>query len=101
MFDKHNRGQISFEDFGDLWKYINDWVNSFRSFDKDSSGNIDKNELKTALNSFGYALSDSLLDTLARKFDRHGRGTILFDDFIQCCVLLRVSIQVRFSKICK
>ncbi|KAG5881118.1 hypothetical protein JTB14_032295 [Gonioctena quinquepunctata] len=88
MFDRHNRGQVSFEDFASLWKYVTDWQNCFKSFDRDNSGNIDKNELKTALVSFGYRLSDGLIDTLIRKFDRHGRGTILFDDFIQCSVIL-------------
>ncbi|XP_068908012.1 programmed cell death protein 6 isoform X3 [Tenebrio molitor] len=88
MFDRHNRGQVSFEDFGALWKYVTDWQNCFRSFDRDSSGNIDKPELKTALTTFGYRLSEGLIDTLIRKFDRHGNGTILFDDFIQCCIIL-------------
>ncbi|XP_023019156.1 programmed cell death protein 6 isoform X1 [Leptinotarsa decemlineata] len=88
MFDRHNRGQVSFEDFTSLWKYVTDWQNCFRSFDRDNSGNIDKSELKTALVTFGYRLSDGLIDTLIRKFDRHGHGTILFDDFIQCCIIL-------------
>ncbi|CAG9828016.1 unnamed protein product [Diabrotica balteata] len=88
MFDRNNRGQVSFEDFGALWKYVTDWQNCFRSFDRDNSGNIDKEELKTALVSFGYRLSDSLINILLRKFDRHGHGTILFDDFIQCCIVL-------------
>lgn len=96
MFDKHGRGQVSFEDFGALWKYVTDWQNCFRSFDRDSSGNIDKNELKTALTTFGYRLSDNLINILLRKFDRHGRGTILFDDFIQCCIILYVSISYIF-----
>ncbi|KAJ8679054.1 hypothetical protein QAD02_014841 [Eretmocerus hayati] len=88
MFDKKNSGTVSFEEFGALWKYVTDWQNCFRSFDRDNSGNIDKNELKTALVSFGYRLSDGLIDTLMRKYDRAGRGTIYFDDFIQCCVVL-------------
>ncbi|CAH1104115.1 unnamed protein product [Psylliodes chrysocephalus] len=88
MFDRHNRGQVSFEDFGALWKYVTDWQNCFRSFDRDNSGNIDKEELKTALVSFGYRISDNLINILVRKFDRHGNGTILFDDFIQCCIAL-------------
>lgn len=97
MFDRHNKGQINFDDFGALWKYIVDWKKCFMSFDRDQSGNIDKAELKTALSTFGYSLSDNLINTLVRKFDRHGNGTILFDDFIQCCVVL----QVRFSEIRK
>lgn len=91
MFDKENRGTVSFQDFGALWKYVTDWQTCFRSFDADNSGNIDKNELRTALTSFGYRLSENLIGLLVRKFDRFGQGTILFDDFIQCCIILYVS----------
>lgn len=94
MFDKQNKGAINFEDFGALWKYVTDWQACFRSFDRDNSGNIDFNELKSALTAFGYRLSDSLVATMMRKFDRFGKGTILFDDFIQCCIVLYVSIIV-------
>lgn len=94
MFDRENRGTVSFQDFGALWKYVTDWQNCFRSFDTDNSGNIDRNELKTALTAFGYRLSDNLINVLIRKFDRYGRGTILFDDFIQCSVILYVSLRM-------
>lgn len=88
MFDKHNRGTVSFEDFGALWKYVTDWQNCFRSFDRDNSGNIDKYELRTALQTFGYRLSENIIDMMLRKYDRLGQGTILFDDFIQLCIVL-------------
>ncbi|XP_077297133.1 apoptosis-linked gene-2 isoform X2 [Arctopsyche grandis] len=88
MFDKQSRGTVNFEDFGALWKYVTDWQGCFRSFDRDNSGNIDKEELKNALIAFGYRLSDNIVGLLVRKFDRFGRGTILFDDFIQCCIIL-------------
>ena len=70
---------------------MTDWQGCFKSFDRDNSGNIDKNELKTALTTFGYRLSDNLIEILIRKFDRIGQQTILFDDFIQCCIVLYVS----------
>lgn len=88
MFDRQQKGTINFEDFGGLWKYVTDWQACFRSFDRDNSGNIDGNELKTALKSFGYNLSDATHHMFLRKFDRLGKGTIYFDDFIQCCVVL-------------
>jgi len=91
MFDKTNTGTISFDDFGSLWKYITDWQNCFRSFDKDNSGNIDRNELRAALQTFGYNLNDATVTTMLQKFDRLGKGTVLFDDFIQCCIMLNVS----------
>lgn len=53
MFDRDNSGTINFQEFASLWKYVTDWQNCFRSYDRDNSGSIDKNELKTALTSFG------------------------------------------------
>ncbi|KAL5241157.1 PREDICTED: programmed cell death protein 6 [Diuraphis noxia] len=88
MFDKHNRGTVSFDDFGALWKYVTDWQSCFRSFDRDGSGNINVTELKDALSSFGYRLGEQIVSVMLKRFDRFGRGTILFDDFIQCCVVL-------------
>ena len=90
MFDRDRNGTISFQEFGALWKYVQDWQTTFKSYDRDNSGSIDKNELKAALTSFGYRLSDKFYDLLVRKFDRSGRGVIAFDDFIQCCVVIQV-----------
>lgn len=95
MFDKNQTGTVSFEEFGALWKYVTDWEGCFRSFDRDNSGNIDRHELKTALTNFGYRLSDQIIDMLIRKYDRAGRGTIYFDDFIQCCIVLHVSTYIQ------
>ena len=41
----------------------------------------------------GYRLSDRFYDILVKKFDRQGKGTVAFDDFIQCCVVLQVIKQ--------
>lgn len=113
MFDRDYSGTINFQEFGALWKYVNDWQTTFKSYDRDNSGSIDKNELKTgelsafhsednaiyitqcalsspALTNFGYRLSDRFYELLIRKFDRTGTGTIAFDDFIQCCVVIQV-----------
>ncbi|XP_045193614.1 programmed cell death protein 6-like isoform X1 [Mercenaria mercenaria] len=89
MFDRDNSGTINFQEFSSLWKYVTDWQNCFRSYDRDNSGAIDRNELKTALTSFGYRLSDRFYDVLVKKFDRSGRGQVAFDDFIQCAVCMQ------------
>ena len=44
-----------------------------------------------ALTTFGYRLSDASIQMYMKKFDRVGRGTIAFDDFIQLCITLQVS----------
>lgn len=89
LFDRDQSGSIGFQEFAGLWKYVTDWQNTFRSFDRDNSGSIDFNELKQALTTFGYRLSDASLQLFVKKFDRQGKGTIAFDDFIQLCITLQ------------
>jgi Ca2+-binding EF-hand superfamily protein len=47
LFDRDNNGTINFQEFGSLWKYITDWQKTFRTYDRDNSGSIDKNELQS------------------------------------------------------
>ncbi|CAF3580116.1 unnamed protein product [Rotaria sordida] len=89
MFDHDGSSTIDYQEFRALWSYVTEWEKCFRKFDLDGSGSIDKHELKTALSSFGYRLSDRFYDLLIRKFDRTGRGTVAFDDFIQACVSIQ------------
>ncbi|XP_042208301.1 programmed cell death protein 6-like isoform X1 [Homarus americanus] len=93
MFDKKGSGTITFEEFGSLWKYVTDWQQCFRSFDRDSSGNISKEELRTAITTFGYRFSEPFYDVLMKRFDRSGKGVVHFDDFIQCCIVLHTLTQ--------
>ncbi|EEB19072.1 Programmed cell death protein, putative [Pediculus humanus corporis] len=90
MFDRRNTGTISFDEFGALWKYVTDWQTCFRSFDRDNSGTIDKGEFQTALQTFGYRLSEGVIDLLIKRFDRSNNGSIRFDDFIACCIVLHM-----------
>ncbi|XP_015930733.1 programmed cell death protein 6 isoform X2 [Parasteatoda tepidariorum] len=89
MFDHDGNGTVNFDEFSALWKYVTDWLNCFKSFDKDNSGTIDRNELKTAFSSFGFRLSDTFYDLLIQKFDRASASSITFDDYIQACVTLQ------------
>ena len=102
--------------FAGLWKYIQDWQNVFRHFDRDRSGSIDGAELSEALRSFGYNLSPTLLSLLEQKYgtsqschmsrddssvrsiskvasgpsDRYGPPPgITFDRFVRACVVVK------------
>ena len=57
-------------EFAGLWKYIADWQNVFKHFDRDQSGSIDGHELAQALRSFGYNLSPFLLSLVEQKYGR-------------------------------
>ncbi|KAI8352108.1 hypothetical protein BD560DRAFT_409144 [Blakeslea trispora] len=93
MFDKDNSGTIDFNEFAGLWKYIEDWKRCFQTFDADNSGNIDVVEMRNALKTFGYNLSDQFIRVLVQKFDKYGhaegKGNITFDNFVQACVTVK------------
>lgn len=37
----------------------------------------------------GYRLSENFINILLRKFDRTHSGRVIFDDFVQLCVVLQ------------
>lgn len=95
IFDTDRSGTIGFAEFSGLWKYISDWQNVFRHFDKDRSGSIDGYELAEALRSFGYNLSPSILTLIEQKYasgQASGYGPppgITFDRFVRACVAVK------------
>jgi len=96
IFDTDRSGTIGFNEFAGLWKYIKDWQNVYRHFDRDRSGSIDGQELKEALQQFGYQLSPQLLDLVQRKYANSVSGAhhmpppgISFDRFVRACVVIK------------
>ncbi|CDU24366.1 related to programmed cell death protein (calcium-binding protein) [Sporisorium scitamineum] len=95
VFDVDRSGQISFNEFSGLWKYIQDWQGVFRHFDQDRSGSIDQGELANALQSFGYRLSPKLLHIVTQKYSGMQTGParaapgITFDRFVRACVVIK------------
>ncbi|ESO09756.1 hypothetical protein HELRODRAFT_92122, partial [Helobdella robusta] len=97
MFDVDRNGTIDIYEFSSLWKYIQEWRACFDSFDTDRSGTIDVHELNNAFKTFGYNLSQNFCQLCIRVFDRKGHSSIKFDDFIQCCVMLKV-LSAKFMQ---
>ncbi|KAJ6500496.1 hypothetical protein C8R45DRAFT_71296 [Mycena sanguinolenta] len=98
IFDTDRSGTIDFKEFVGLWKYISDWQNVFRHFDRDGSGSIEGRELAEAMKSFGYNLSPAVLTLVERKYalvasaPTVGFGPppgITFDRFVRACVVVK------------
>lgn len=99
IFDVDRSGSIGYNEFAGVWKYIKDWQNVYRHFDRDRSGTIDVRELRNALTQFGYNLTPHILNLLERKYGS-GIGTsgsmgtgappgITFDRFVRACVVVK------------
>lgn len=55
MFDKDHSGLVDINEFEKLYAYINQWLNVFKTFDRDSSGHIEEPELSQGSpNSLNY-----------------------------------------------
>uniref|UniRef100_A0A1I8FMU7 EF-hand domain-containing protein n=1 Tax=Macrostomum lignano TaxID=282301 RepID=A0A1I8FMU7_9PLAT len=89
MFDRNQSASISIH-FQQLWRYITDWQNTFRTYDRATTN---RHELKPLLTTFGYRYPIRLHhNLLIRKFDRRtGRATIFSTIFI--CKLLACSLH--------
>jgi hypothetical protein len=103
-------------EFQGLWRYIKEWQDVFKHFDRDRSGSIDGQELSAALKSFGYQLSPMLLNMIEQKYGESDFGKtmrrrwevlifaavasgpvagygpppgITFDRFVRACVVVK------------
>jgi len=118
IFDTDRSGTIGFNEFTGLWRYVKDWQNVFRHFDKDRSGSIDGAELQAALKQFGYNLSPQLLSEVEKKYytskasgssggpsgpagfslPHNAPAGISFDRFVRACVVIK-QLTEAFQKL--
>ena len=94
MFDRDHSGTIDFQEFAQLWAYIQQWKGAFDMYDRDRSGNIEHGELLSALNHMGYRLSPEFVKLACTRYSRELPNAVKLDDFIQCCVQLKVLTDV-------
>ncbi|KAJ1967572.1 hypothetical protein IWQ62_001773 [Dispira parvispora] len=90
LFDQDGSGTLTFPEFQNMWRYINEWRACFSKFDVEQSGTIRPSQFKRALKSFGYGLDDHLVALTIQRFDcGRGKREISIDNFIQACVTIK------------
>jgi len=88
MFDANNSATIDAAEFGQLFKYINQWKGVYEAQDKDRSGQIEEHEFVKALEQMGYRFSQTFVRNLLNKYDPRGRRLTL-DNFIVASVQIK------------
>ncbi|XP_055609130.1 peflin [Uranotaenia lowii] len=89
MFDKDKTGTIDLYEFEKLYNYINQWLQIFKTYDRDSSGHIEEAELSQALSQMGFRFSQQFIQFLISKNDPVTNKEISVDQFIVTCVQLQ------------
>lgn len=67
IFDQDQSGTINFQEFQQLWQYINQWKGAFDRYDQDRSGAIEGHELHRAFAEMGFNVSANFVSLVVTK----------------------------------
>ncbi|KAI6652839.1 Sorcin [Oopsacas minuta] len=87
LLDRNKTGKMDFPEYKELWVVLGKWKQTFESLDKDRSGSLDEQELKSAVASFGFTLSPTAIAAVMQRYNTNGK--IYFDDFIALTTRIR------------
>lgn len=89
MFDVDASGTIDVYEFEKLFAYINQWLQVFKTYDRDQSGHIEEQELTQAFSQMGFRFSTDFITFLIKKCDLQNHKQISVDQFIVLCVQIQ------------
>jgi len=89
MFDEDASGTIDVFEFEKLFNYINQWLQVFKTYDRDQSGHIEEPELTQAFSQMGFRFSPEFITFLIKKSDLQSHKQISVDQFIVLCVQIQ------------
>ncbi|CAG5122507.1 unnamed protein product [Candidula unifasciata] len=89
FFDTDGGDQkITFKEFKEglqkIAAFIQGIKDLFKSYDKDKSGTLDKNEMKKVLDECGHKFTDAEVNEIFKQADRNNDGKICIDEFMNC-----------------
>ncbi|XP_038073865.1 calpain small subunit 2-like [Patiria miniata] len=83
LYDEDQTGRLGFEEFKGVWAMVKQWKDVFTKYDEEKSGSLTAVELREALKSIGFSVSDKTFGSLALRFGNK-KGDISFDAFVAC-----------------
>lgn len=89
LHDRDGNGTISFEEFEKLHIWLSNISNSFRHFDTDRTGTLDKAEAAKAVAHAGYRLEQPAYEALFKSFDPDRTNTLCLAEFMAMSVFLQ------------
>lgn len=92
LFDSNHSGTIGVGEFQKLFDFVNQWLQIFRSFDKDGSGFVEHAELSQAFQQMGYGFSPGFVTFLMSRSETP-QQRMSVDEFILICIQIQKLTQ--------
>ncbi|XP_030286490.1 calpain-1 catalytic subunit [Sparus aurata] len=87
LMDTDGSGKLGLTEFHVLWEKIKRYLTIFREFDLDKSGTMSSYEMRMALDSAGFKLTNNLFQLIILRYTEADM-TVDFDNFVTCLVRL-------------
>lgn len=92
LLDVDLSGKLGLDEFKLLWKNMSLYKAAMSKFDTDKTGTLNATELREALKSLGFTVSNRTFNCLVLRYSDK-KGDITFDDFVLMAVRLRTCIE--------
>uniref|UniRef100_A0A3B3TAE2 Calpain-1 catalytic subunit n=1 Tax=Paramormyrops kingsleyae TaxID=1676925 RepID=A0A3B3TAE2_9TELE len=92
LIDTDGNGKLGLTEFHVLWEKIKRYLTVFRKFDLDKSGTMNTYELRLALESSGFKLTNHLFQLIILRYSETDL-TVDFDNFVSCLVRLETMFK--------
>ncbi|XP_077598224.1 calpain-1 catalytic subunit-like [Stigmatopora nigra] len=87
LMDSDGSGKLGLVEFHVLWEKIKRYLTIFRNYDLDKSGTMSSYEMRMALESAGFKLTNHLFQLIILRYTEEDMA-VDFDNFVTCLVRL-------------
>ncbi|KAM9717944.1 LOW QUALITY PROTEIN: calpain-1 catalytic subunit [Menidia menidia] len=92
LMDTDGSGKLGLTEFHVLWEKIKRYLTIFRQFDLDKSGTMSSYEMRMALESAGFKLTNHLFQLITLRYTEADMA-VDFDNFVTCLVRLETMFK--------
>ncbi|KAJ3585550.1 hypothetical protein NHX12_014269 [Muraenolepis orangiensis] len=96
LMDTDGSGKLGLSEFHVLWEKIKRYLTVFRQFDMDKSGTMNSYEMRRALDSAGFKLTNHLFQLIILRYTEEDLS-VDFDNFVTCLVRLETMFSESSS----
>ncbi|XP_074479197.1 calpain-1 catalytic subunit [Sebastes fasciatus] len=92
LMDTDGSGKLGLTEFHVLWEKVKRYLTIFRQFDLDKSGTMSSYEMRMALESAGFKLTNQLFQLIILRYTEADMS-VDFDNFVTCLVRLETMFK--------